>query len=468
MKNRNFLQRLFLGEESTIETRTIVVHENQESSPGTFSYAGYNQEDYLGTLHGTDRADIFDKMRRGDSQIEMCLMATKAPIIGATWEVQPGVVPGEEPTDEAKADADLIRHILFEDMEQSFEEKLEEAATCVDFGHSVLEMVDKVVKKHRRYGSYNGIGNLSWISPRTISRWNLDPQTGKLISISQLAHGDLYKNKDLDARFLLVFNVKKEGANYEGRSFQRHCYGSWLRKNNYMKINAVGVEKFAVPTPVATVPAGKGESGDVAKVERILQAYTTHHKQFIMIPEGWKLEWNNNVYDPQKVELSIDNEDKRIAKGFLMNFLELGMNGFGSQSLSVDLSDFSLNTLKYVSNKIRGVYNRQLIPRLIMLNKGERDVYPQLVCSGIDDRVGKELADVMASLSTGKILTPDDKLEINIRKRYGLPPMSEEGREDRRPTPLAGQVPDPNDPNLTLMERIRAINYLRIKGMSKS
>ncbi len=151
-----------------------------------------------------------------------------------------------------------------------------------------------------------------------------------------------------------------------------------------------------------------------------------------------------------------------MAKAFLMNFLELGMNGFGSQSLSVDLSDFSLNCLKYIAGKVQAPYNRKLIPSLIQMNRGPRDVYPQLVASGIDDKVGQELANTLKAYVDGKMLTPDDPLEANIRKRHKLPPMSEEGRDDRKQLPPAPPNPGQN-PNLELRERIRAINYWKVK-----
>lgn len=462
------------GAQPTTEERDIIiVHDNPIGSTGTRSFAGYSAEDYLATLRGHQRADEFDKVRRTDAQAEALLTAVKAPILGSTWEIQPGTIGDADPTDEAKADADLIRQILFEDL--AFDDFIEEAATVADFGHSVFEFTD-AVKQNPKLGSYNTLGALSWRSPRTIHRWNLDPANGKLVSITQYAYGDLERLVTIPAEFLLVFNIKKEGSNFEGRSLLRHCYGNYIRKNIYLKLNAIGIEKFAIPTPVATVPAGQEANPEFAKMEQVLRHYTTHQRAYIIKPAGWELELQTNPYDPQKVEVSIDNEDKRMAKGFLAAFLELGTSGHGSQSLSMDLSDFFLKSLQYVSNRIRSPINRQLIPRMIQLNRGPREVYPKLTASGIDDRASYLLAESLGIFVDKKILRPDDKLEVSMRKLYDLPPMSEEGRADRVTAPAQpfGGAPDNSNPadklnkanplknpNLSLSERVRWLRSTR-------
>src|SRR5688500_8235718 len=105
-----------LAEPTQSATNDIMVPINIETTPvgsyGTEIYSGYSSEEYLNTLRGTQRADIFDQMRRGDPQVVLCLSSVKNPIMSANWEVEPA-----DDTDEAKADADLIRHILFDDMD---------------------------------------------------------------------------------------------------------------------------------------------------------------------------------------------------------------------------------------------------------------------------------------------------------------------------------------------------------------
>ena len=405
----------------------VALNNKPIGSFGTASYGGYVSEDYLSTLRGRRRADVFDQMRRSDPQVAMCLASVKNPLKSATWEIEPA-----DDSAEATADAELIEHILFNDLDQSWVDFVSEALTCVDFGHSVFEVIHKATLNHKKFGSYNGIKSLAFRSQRTLERWNLDETTGDLISISQYAYGDLDRYVDIPAANLIVFTIQKEGGNYEGISALRPCYGPWFRKNNYLKLNAIGIEKFAVPTPLAEIPDGKQNSTQYVNLINSLQSYLTHQNNYLTYPTGWKITLNSNTYDPSKVETSIDNEDKRMTKSFLANFLDLGTNGGGSYAMSNDLSDFFLSGLDHIASKIEGPINQHLIPQLIMMNRGQRENYPKLKHSGVSDKAGKELAEILQLTGQNKFITPDDSTEDHLRKRFKLPKSSLIGR--REPT----------------------------------
>ena len=459
-KKPSLLQRIFrLSEQEAVEdasTQQNPTKLNEIGKYGTEVYSGYPSEDYLQIMRGTRRADEFDKMRRSDTQISMCLMAVKNPIEGATWEIEPGALPGQQPTDEAKADAELINHIIMHDMDRPWSKFLSEVLTFIEFGHSVHEVTHKAVLNHPRFGSYNGIQSLGWRSPRTIERWNVDPQTGKLKSITQISNGDLQSYVDIPDCFLLNFALKQEGANYEGISMLRPCYGPWKRKDVYLKLNAIGIEKFAVPTPLVKVPAGLSHNTeDYTNLIASLESYVQHSNGYLIYPDGYTIDLKTNAYDPSKVEESINNEDKRIAKGFLAQFLELGMSGGGAYALSNDLSDFMLSGLERIATEIEGPINQDLIPALVKMNRGPREVYPKLKHSGISDKAGKELSDILKQLGDGKWLTPEDADETHLRRRLQLPARTGQG---------ARVVPTPTAQPATLAERIKMAEENRLKG----
>lgn len=442
----NFFSRLFrlADEPKQINENRNGVHPMEIGSSGTKIFGGYPSEEYLQQLRGRLRADVYDQMRRSDTQIKMVLSAVKNPLKSATWEIQPA-----NDTPEAKADADFVKHILFSDMDRPFNKFLSEALTMADFGFSLFEIVDKTVVDHPKFGTYNGIRRLAWRSPRTIERWNKNKETGELESVSQYAYGDCQKVVDMPAEFLLLFNIDQEGDNYEGVSLIRPCYGPWKRKDVYLKLNAVGIERNAVPIPMAEVPSGKEQTKDFELLVDALESYTSHQKSYLMYPAGWKITLQSNVYDPSKVEASVDGEDKRMVKAFLANFLELGMNGTGAFALSNDLSDFFLSGLDQLAGEIEGPINQKLIPHIIEMNFGKRGEYPKLVHSGVSDKAGKELAEVMKLLIESKVIVPDARLETNMRRRFGLPEASlEDQRKVEAPTA-------PMTPPTTLAEKIR-------------
>ena len=445
---KNPFKNIFKFSEAAPTEVARVVHLDETGSSGTRIFSGYAQEEYLQQLRGRLRADIFDQMRRSDPQIKMCLSAVKNPIKSATWEIE-----AADDSPEAQADKELIEQILFKDI--SFKRFLSEALTVADFGHAVFEIVHKITPAHPKFGAYVGLKKLAWRSPRTIERWNKDPETKELASISQYAWGDGNEVVDIPAQFLLLFNIDQEGDNFEGVSLIRPCYGCWKRKDNSLKLNAIGIEKFAIPTPTVEVPSSKENTTEFSMMKSALERYTSHQSAYLMVPQGWTVTLSSNTYDPQKVEVSIDNEDKRIAKAFLANFLELGSSGSGSWALSTDLSDFFLSGLDHLANEIEEPINLRLIPELVKANRGERAAYPKLKHSGVSDKAGKELADVVKLLVDSRIVVADDQLESNMRSRYNLPKATKEGQ--RQPaTPAALPAP-------TLAERIKFAEEKRRK-----
>lgn len=395
-------------------------------SPGAENYDGYYDEEYLHKLRNKERAKEFDKMRRSDPQIKMILACMKNPIKSAKWEIQ----PAEQDDEQYKLQAELVEKILFSDMKTSWKKFLNEALTMLEFGHAVFERTHKLVKNDETFGTYISIRDLAWRSPKTIERWNLHghgENKGDLKSITQYAYGDLDVMVDIDACNLLVFTLDMEGADYQGVSILRPCYGNYFKKNNYAKINAIGIEKFAVPTAIGTIPAGQENSAGKTAFDLSLQMYTTHQSNYITKPEGYIIEFNNNTYDPQKVEVSIDNEDKRMIKAILANFLELGQ-GSGSYALSNDLSDFFLASIEYIAqSEIAETLNRTIVKEIIDLNFPGVKKYPTLKAVGVNNKAGKELAEILGILTDKRILTPDDKLEETMRLKYDLPERSLEG-----------------------------------------
>lgn len=430
-------RKLFrLKEPKAIESNSVTPLFQPYGKSGVQSYFGYPEEEYLQALRGSKRADVFDQMRRSDSNIVMCTSAVKNPIKSAVWEVEP-----YDDSKEAQDDAALVKHILFQSTDFTFEKFLSEALTLVEFGHAVFEVVHKPVLDDPEFGSFMGIRNLAWRSPRTLERWNIDKQTGQLISITQESYGDSDVRVDIPAQFCLVMSLNAEGSNYEGISLLRPAYGPWFRKNNYLKLNAIGVEKYAVPTPLVKVPQGQQTNEQYANLILALENYSSHESGYLTYPEGYEIDLKSNSYDPQKVETSIDNEDKRMTKAFLANFLELGMNSTGSYSLSNDLSDFFLSGLDHIANIISQTINKKLIPDLIQMNRPNRKRFPVLKHSGISDKAGKEIAEIVKMLTDGKYLTPSDSDEDHFRKRYNLPKRSDIGvRQPVASPPLPTQL----------------------------
>ena len=432
---------------------TKIIFESIGTS-GTEIFSGYIQEEYLRELSDSQAADVYDKMRRSDTQIKMVLSAVKNPIKKANWYIEPS-------SDKASAKylSDFVHFNLMEDLGKPWRKTLHEALSMVDFGFSLFEVTHKVVRDEKTFGTYIGLQDLGWRSPRTIEKWNVD-KCGILQTVTQQAYGDLEAEVDIPAKFLYLFQLDAEGDNYAGISMLRSCYGAWLRKQAYLKYMAIGIEKTAVPTPVGTVPEGKENSQEFARFKDILSKYSSHQCQYITKPVGWEIEFIQNGFAPEKVAQAIDMEDKAIVKSFLANFLELGIGGgSGSYSLSFDQSDFFLGGIEHIADIICEVFNDKIIPDLIKLNFGEQQEYPKLCYAGISDRAGQEFANILNTLTSSKVVVADQKLEAFVRQKYDLP-EADETTKRQAPVPPTPQPFNFSEP-ITLAEKKKAPKPLR-------
>jgi len=459
MAFKDFLTNMFGKSEQPKEKiiNTIVIQTEPGGGSGTEVWSGYADEEYLDTLKGTARAYEFDKMARSDSQISMLLSAVQFPILGATPEVH----PASEDDKEYLRHAALCRHVMKNDIDEK--KFLEEALDCQKQGFSLFEKTHQINAGcqiidddgNQVLSSYIGLKKLGWLSPKTIETWNFNKETKILESVWQLSQGDLAVDYMHPVRHLLIFSYKKLGDNYEGISAIRPCYGDYKRKAAYHKQNAAAIEK-SMPLPTAEVPAQKENTDEFRTLIRVLKAFTSHQQNYITYPAGWNVQLSNGTaYDPSKLEFSIDKCDIRMAKSFLANFLELGLSGTGAFALSNDLSDFFLASLKYIAGIIEKEVNK-LFKELVILNFGPQDKYPTYKFTGIDDKAGKELADILGILVDKKVLTPDDPLEDQWRKRLGFTKKSDIGvREVTPPNSFAPKFHE----EFTLSEKVRKVLY---------
>lgn len=432
---------------------TVIVQENARGSSGTEVFAGYFDEEYLDSLKGTDRAKCFDRMRRSDTQVKMLLSSTINPIKTASREIS----AASDDLEHVKH-AELCKQVVFKDID--FNKFLGESLNgIICFGHVVFERVNKAhIDKpitdddgNLVVNSYIGLKKLGWRSQKTIETWNFN-EDKEFESITQQADGDLDSYATIPVEHLIVMTLDQEGDNLEGISMLRPCYGSYYRKNEYLKLNAIGIEK-SMPIPTAEVPVGQENSPQFDQLILALRAFTSHQKNYLVYPAGWNVELSSGTsYDPSKVEQSIDNEDKRMAKAFLANFLELGMSGgggSGSYAMSNDLSDFFLAGLMVFAGIIEESVNEEL-KLLTILNFGVQDRYPTYKFTGIKDKAGEEFAKILDLLVKSKIIIPDDNLEKHIRKRIGVTEVSDEGKREIEP-----EKPEMNNEPLTLSEKIK-------------
>jgi hypothetical protein len=405
-------------------------------------------EEYLTALTQTQAADVWDEMRRSDDQIKMLLRVVKNPIMSARWFVSP-----VDESEEAQRLADFISFLLFENMgtedhPKTFEKFKREALTAVEFGYSLFEITNKIELDDPEFGSYIGLKGLDWRSPRTIEEWYLS-RNGELEQVRQIDSSERSDDILMEGRFLLHIAPEMEGDNYEGISMLRPIYGNWLRKDVLRKLQMIGIERAATGVPVGIIPQGQLNTPSQTALEDSLSRFVAHERQYLTMPEGYKVEGLKIEHDAEKVQKAVEAENVGMSKSFLANFMELGLSGAGSYALGTDLSDIFLSGIEVYANAVTTAINSKLIPMLIKLNFGKQRKYPELKVEGINDKAGKEFAEVLTMLGDKGMIQVSDRLKEAIHKKLNLPDYD----KDLEPTPDdAARGAPPTSPRAALSE----------------
>jgi SPP1 gp7 family putative phage head morphogenesis protein len=389
-------------------------------SSGTEVYGGYISEEYLAELRGRDWADKVDQMRRSDANVRMSINSLKLPLKSSNWYFNK-----LEESPEAELQKLLLEKALFEDIDRSFTKLLGEILTCLEFGYSLFEITYKAKLGDADLGNYNTLKSISFRSQRTIEKWNID-QSGKVLTVTQLADGDVGRSVNLDARFLLHFCPDQEGDNFEGISVLRGMYGSWLRKNHFLKLMAAGIEKYAIPIPILEIPEGKESSPEYANAIKALQKYTSNQSNYITFPQGWKLDIKTTTFEAEKIRNTIEFENREMVNSILASFLILGQGGAsGNRSLGDTLSDFFAQTLRYIADHISEQMEQAILKPLVKMNFGDRPLLVEFRCDGLDEKADKVWADTLKVLTDSGVVNKDVKLEEFVRQKFKLPELEE-------------------------------------------
>lgn len=422
---------------------------------GTEIYGGYLSEDYLQELNGKQWQDKIDQMFRSDGNVKMTVSALVLPLKSSNW-----IFSTTEDSPEAEMQKKLLEKAFFEDTDKSFTMLLAEILSMVRCGYSLFDVTHQV-KTDKELGTYNTLKSISFRSQRTIERWNVE-HSGKLISVTQISNGDTGEMVDMDATYLLHFAPEQEGDNYEGISILRSMYGPWLRKDKFLKLLAIGLEKYAVPTPNLEVPAGKENSAEYKAAEKMLKCYTSGQGNYTIMPNGWKLTFNSVTFDSEKVRMAINAENQEMVNSILASFLLLGQNGAGSLALSGTLSDFFKQTITYLADHIIEVLTKRIMKPLIKMNMGDVPLLVELRCDGLEEKADQAWATMLKTLKDGGMIKQDtevlryvaDKLKLPVSDEYFDEPVSAPAEAPAPETPPTEPVPPA--PKKALAEKPKA------------
>ncbi|MGN0017217.1 MAG: DUF935 family protein [Candidatus Avelusimicrobium sp.] len=383
-------------------------------------YENKHTNEYLSDLQGKAGSNIYDQMRKSDTNVKMVLRVCKYPIVACSWRI---TNDGDEKLDDITSVANAY---FMEQMKQSWQGLLFNILTMLEFGFSVFEIV---------WAPWMFQGK-TYLAPKLQFRQqqsieDIDAETGLMTQ---------NKRDGSEAKIpfsqLVFFILEQEGDDFRGNSLLRSAYRNWYYKDKFLNQWSIAIERNVGGVPVATLPEKyAAQDNPVRKgLERALKDYITHTTQWISIPEGVKIDFVEGKINDQVLTTAINNMDLGIAKSVLVQFLELGTGGNGgAYALSRNLSDIFIQGLQSVVNQIQTVFDRYVLKPFVDANFGEQDNYPRLKAANLDmARKQANFDNLLKLINTGSIeIKRQDEQEL--RRALDFRPLTEEELKQEKP-----------------------------------
>lgn len=390
---------------------------------------------------------VYDEMRTTDGQIGSLLNATSLPIMSASWRLQGEDVRPEVMTF-VKNEIGLVysgetlnrrrKHGIV------WTEHLEQALLFMPFGFMPFEQVYSPATATPEELVAIGspvVLHLRKLAPRmpfTIAQIHVG-RDGGLAGITQtpLSADGFDPGTFIGVEHLVLYTMKKEGADWAGRSILRQAYKHWLINDKLIRLNAQIAERNGMGVPVITADESALSRADA---ESIIENFRAGATAGLYVPARASVALMG--VSGQTVDLmpQIKYHDEKIAASALAMFLTLGHDA-GARSLGDTFLDVFTSSLQAVADKIATTFTEHVIRDLVELNFGPDEPYPTLSPGRLADN--KEIASAaLKELVDAGVVTPDARLEEHVRRRNGLPDADPSTARGQAAAPVAGVAAD--------------------------
>ena len=388
-------------------------------------------DEFLPELRGKKAIRKYREMRDNDSTIGAVMYATEQVLRDVDLKVMPA-----NDSAEAKKEAEFVESVL-DDMDHTLDDHIAESLSNLSYGFAWFEVIykrrngptERSDKKRSKYSDGRmGVRKIAIRAPWTISRFDVDQQTGDVKGIYQ--DGSSYNNSNyIPTRKSLYYRTTTINGDPAGRSILRNAYTSYEYVNNLQSIEAIAVERELAGIPVARIPAEylsgdatAAQSGFVNNLQSILRDVKFNEQGYIILPSDTYPDkdgapTNQKLVDVELMSSSgsrnieIDTIVRRyqhdIARSVLSEFLMLGGGNTGSYALSKSKTDLFLRALESYIQAIVDVLNKQLVERLWELNGLNYDLMPTIVAGDVAPHDLREIAAFLRNLNGADINVSD-------------------------------------------------------------
>lgn len=427
-------------------------------STGLRRFSGYVREEFSPALMGRQAVRVYREMRDNSPTVGAIMFAILGVMRKVEWRTEPA-----NDTAEAEKLAEFADSLRL-DMSHSWEDFIVEALSMLTYGFAPHEIIYKRRNGAKRPSSpfpsskfddgMVGIRRLPIRGQDTVLKWFFGVN-GEILGLTQQPYtGPLI---DLPIEKLLLFRPMQHKGNPEGYSVLRTAYRSYYFVKRLEEQEAILFERMS-GLPTLRVPNQLLEAANandpaavatLAAYKKIVTNVRIDEQMGLLLPSDmWPgtngastapmFEFKFEV--PQGGAKSGVDADKTISRhkldimtSVLADFIQLGHEERGTQSLAVTKVDLFMQAVEGWMNAIAAVLNRHLLPRVWALNGLNVDLMPQYV----PDMVQRIDLDVLSNFilrlsQAGMPLFPDEQLESALRDGAGLPDIDNDAEDRER------------------------------------
>lgn len=414
-----------IEEEALKKKKDVQVDFREISLTGSQIYHGMGTVDYNpDSLVGKKGLEIYSKMRE-DDQVKAVLTMKKYARMMTSWEIQPA--------SQDAIDVELAEFVKtnFDNIAGTFEDCLLNILTALDYGFSVTEKLWYRIEKGKFAGKI-GLKGLKTREPfyygfESDVFGNLKPD-GLLylgptpIDLKNQVENQIASKGQFGYRLpidkFIVYSYNKEFSNWYGRSDLRSAYRSWWSKEILIRFMNIYMERFGMPTHVATVPKSYSKD-DRTAVKSVIDKVQA--KYGIVVPEDVVISLLQTATGGGEAYRSaIEMHNKFISRSILVPDL-MGYNeiGAGAYALGKKHFDVFLWILQKLGRDVEEtIVGEQIIKQLVDYNYSNVENYPKFKFESITAEGTQTRASIVQMGVAGGFINPEEEW---IREYLAIP-----------------------------------------------
>lgn len=339
---------------------------------------------------------------------------------------------------------DRIRDALFNDLESTWEEVIMTCTSVIPFGWVTPWQSWKICRgdnPSRMFSSQfdDGLWMPRDLEPRsqeTLWEWIYDEDDRYFTGWRQMAPPQ-YSIAELDASRYMHIRLDPDRGNPQGRSMYRNATRDYYFIKRLEDVRGVGEERNLAGIPVIRVPtkvmapnADPQYAAIRSQMETKVQQIRTDQLQGIVFPcaeeGGNKTGYDISLMsaggrDRGSVNEAISDHKWGMMVSVLSQFLLLGSKEAGSFALSSSQTDLFATGIGAVMNAITSAFNRQLIPRIMILNEVPREYWPELQHGDIESEDATKIVTSFTQAVQAQWVKPTYDDEVHARKILSWP-----------------------------------------------